>query len=252
MATKVFYRCIKTGSCSQFTVGKEYECKENYFVVDDRGYSVRLGPSCRAFYFGHELERIERQTFEAHNLTWFRHVPGEPIPCDKNATVRVLMDVDDGKTAASNIDDAAGCLNWDRGTPIIGWRYADSEQKEPEVQHVQIVGSPEAVSAGVIDEWIHIPSGHAVIVPEGVPYVILGGNDDSVRNDLVAAVDDGHLTPEQKAYINAKEEKVAERLRSEAAKEELKRADHSKSIQDLANANGAVKFEHDHRLGWMA
>lgn len=70
--------------------------------------------------------------------------------------------------------------------------------------------------------------------------------------DEISAVDDtGHLTPGQKAYINAKEEKVAERLRSEAAKEELKRADHSKSIRDLANANGTVKFEHDHRLGWM-
>lgn len=68
----------------------------------------------------------------------------------------------------------------------------------------------------------------------------------------MSSVDDGHLTPGQKAFINAKAEKVAERLRSEAAKEELKRADHSKSIQDLANANGAVKFEHDHRLGWMA
>jgi hypothetical protein len=66
----------------------------------------------------------------------------------------------------------------------------------------------------------------------------------------MSSVDDGHLTPGQKAYINAKEEKVAERLRSEAAKEELKRADHSKSIQDLANANGAVKFEHDPRMGW--
>ena len=67
----------------------------------------------------------------------------------------------------------------------------------------------------------------------------------------MSSVDDGHLTPGQKRHWDAMEEKQAERERAEAARHELKKADHSKSIQDLANANGAVKFEHDPRMGWM-
>ena len=66
----------------------------------------------------------------------------------------------------------------------------------------------------------------------------------------MSSVDDGHLTPGQKRHWDAMEEKQAERERAEAARHELKKADHSKSIQDLANANGAVKFEHDPRIGW--
>jgi hypothetical protein len=177
------------------------------------------------FYFGCQLERIERETFTAHGFQWFKHVPGEPRPCDINAQIYTLLSSD--RLGSGGESYSAQYASWHcknhKNSDIIGWRYADSEQKEP-------VKPADPFPASVWDS---------------------GSEDESERNDLIAAVDDGHLTPDQKAYINAKEEKVAERLRSEAAKEELKRADHSKSIQDLANANGAVKFEHDHRLGWM-
>lgn len=226
---KVFYRCIESRT-DGWIAGKEYECgASSGMVTSEFGYPLHYrevdemcsyNSTLNAAYF----ERIEREdstTFEAHGHTWTRHTPGDPMPCDGDAVINWLID-DELKVAPKDLGvSARSCeLCW---RLIIGWRFADSAK--PEVQH-NIACGPKIV---------------------GVDFA----EDPSERNDLIVAVDDGHLTPGQKAYINAKEEKVAERLRSEAAKEELKRVDHSKSIQDLANANGAVKFEHDHRLGWV-
>jgi hypothetical protein len=239
---KVFLKWLGgEGVSAPLTIGREYElfgggCP---YVKADTGQ--KLYTDGKQSYW----QRIEREVFTAHDFEWFKHVPGEPMPCEPCAQIHFLTERNETYKAANG---AGGCC-WGFASSIIGWRYADSEQKETEVQHVQIVGSPEAVSAGVLDK---MPKpGTVRIKISSSPGVVRGSNSDMQQRDLIAAVDDGHLTPGQKAYINAKEEKVAERLRSEAAKEELKRADHSKSIQDLANANGAVKFEHDHRLGWM-
>lgn len=234
MATKVFYRCKKTIN-SNWIVGKEYEAVGG----------IVHGEDADAFYpciaFGETaFDRIERDCFEASGHTWFRHTPGDPRPCDGDAWIYTLLS--GNRLGSGGERYRAQYASWHckdhKNSDIIGWRYADSERKEPAVQLAQIFGSPVAVG------WEHCSG---VWIGEAR----IADADESERNDLIAAVDDGHLTPGQKAFINAKEEKVAERLRSEAAKEELKRADHSKSIQDLANANGAVKFEHDHRLGWV-
>lgn len=219
MATKVFLKWFGTNGENGLTTGREYEFVE-WHVVNDSGttlYTSGLEP---------HWQRIERQTFEANGFQWFAHEPGDAIPCDGDSVIHVICKWEAEKGEGHDVTDKAKHF-WfsQRGShdDIIGWRFADSAK--PEV--------PQNITCG------------PKIV--GVDFA----EDPSERNDLIATVDDGHLTPGQKAYINAKEEKVAERLRSEAAKEELKRADHSKSIQDLANANGAVKFEHDHRLGWM-
>jgi hypothetical protein len=75
--------------------------------------------------------------------------------------------------------------------------------------------------------------------------------DPSERNDLIAAVDDGHLTPGQKAYIQGKED-------AQAAKQQLKHDAEAKALQkradqlaDAGKAMDRVNQGHDHRLGWM-
>jgi hypothetical protein len=215
MATKVFLKWLGTNGENGLTHGKEYVFHKSplscEFVVNDSGTTLYTN-GLQDYW-----QRIEREVFTAHGVEWVKHTPGEPMPCEPCAQIHFLTERNETYKAANG---AGGCC-WGFASSIIGWRYADSEQKEPQ----NIACGPKIV---------------------GVDFA----EDESTRNDLIAAVDDGHLTPGQKAYINAKEEKVAERLRSEAAKEELKRADHGKSIQDLANANGAMKFEHDPRMGW--
>ena len=68
----------------------------------------------------------------------------------------------------------------------------------------------------------------------------------------MSSVDDGHLTPGQKAYIQGKED-------AQAAKQQLKHDAEAKALQEradqLADAGKAmdrVNQGHDHRLGWMA
>lgn len=261
MATKVFLKWLGEG-CKSLTTGREYE-----HIQDDFPYVVsNVGESLCTDGKQSYWQRIERQTFEAHNLTWFRHVPGDAMPCDGHSLVEVLMR---SEVNEDYREMAKPARVWDwEATGMngkVGWRYADSEQKEPTIAFSQAQDGTNwnAADFGVVPEAAQ--SKRITLQFDGKLWPMgginppknsqLGGvtlaKDESERNDLIAAVDDGHLTPGQKAFINAKAEKVAERLRSEAAKEELKRADHSKSIQDLANANGAVKFEHDHRLGWM-
>lgn len=65
-------------------------------------------------------------TFEAHGLTWNRHTPGDPMPCDGDAKIVYIMR-DYGTCSA-----AVGMLRWtaatkdeSRDADIIGWRYAD-------------------------------------------------------------------------------------------------------------------------------
>lgn len=238
MATKVFLKWLGTNGENGLTTGKEYVFHKSplscEFVVNDFGTTLYTN-GLESYW-----QRIERQTFTAHGFQWFAHVPGEPMPCDGDAIIHVLMtselkgSYDDQKRPAKAWHwEATGCNG------KVGWRYADSEQKEPEA--CVPAGKPNNITFTETGDGYFLFKVNTAAAME----------DESERNDLIAAVDDGHLTPGQKAYINAKEEKVAERLRSEAAKEELKKADHSKSIQDLANANGAVKFEHDHRLGWV-
>lgn len=63
-------------------------------------------------------------TFEAHGHTWFRHTPGDPCPCDKDALVHWINanDLDgDYYHQAAKAED----IGWTRQ---VGWRYANPEQ----------------------------------------------------------------------------------------------------------------------------
>lgn len=67
------------------------------------------------------------ETFEAHGLTWFKHTPGDPMPCDGADCVTVLLYGGIG-VREKGATGAAKERHWGVGTPlcfrIIGWRYA--------------------------------------------------------------------------------------------------------------------------------
>lgn len=68
----------------------------------------------------------------------------------------------------------------------------------------------------------------------------------------MSSVDDGHLTPGQKAFIQGKED-------AQAAKQQLKHDAEAKALQEradqLADAGKAMDVVRDgftHKLGWLA
>lgn len=63
------------------------------------------------------------ETFEAHGLTWFKHTPGDPCPCDPTARTNVLWEEEVRGSHVRLLVEAAGNADWDRAS---GWRYADS------------------------------------------------------------------------------------------------------------------------------
>ena len=228
MATKVFLKWLGETS-NELSSGKEYHLYGQTYIRLNNGASFHtqgLGPA---------WQRIEREVFTANGFEWFRHVPGEPMPCDPEANVVGLS------MCMREFKNKAQFLDWthnESGALLIVWRYADSERKEPAVQLAQIFGSPVAVG------WEHCSG---VWIGEAR----IADADESERNDLIAAVDDGHLTPGQKAYIQGKED-------AQAAKQQLKHDAEAKALQEradqLADAGKAmdrVNQGHDHRLGWV-
>lgn len=219
MATKVFLKWFGTNGENGLTTGREYEFVE-WHVVNDSGttlYTSGLEP---------HWQRIERQTFEANGFQWFAHEPGDAMPCDGDAKIVALYR--DGYItkpwSACNYRWHPASAKEDPACDIIGWRYADSAK--PEVPQ-------------------NIARGPKII---GVDFA----EDESERNDLIAAVDDGHLTPGQKAYIQAKED-------AQAAKQQLAKDAQDKALQeraeqlsDAGKAMDRIDQDHGHRLGWMA
>ena len=68
------------------------------------------------------------ETFEAHGLTWFKHTPGDPMPCD--GASRVLTYLRNGATDISSVGSKARLLDWSAFMPrtaIVGWRYATAD-----------------------------------------------------------------------------------------------------------------------------
>ena len=69
-------------------------------------------------------------TFEAHGKTWTRHTPGDPMPCDGEAMVQVILQCElDGLYEYEAGTIRAKAYDWGVDTneiySIIGWRYAD-------------------------------------------------------------------------------------------------------------------------------
>ena len=66
----------------------------------------------------------EQHTFRAHDLTWVKHVPGDPMPCYGDAKIRALLRCGaHGPATGSQLDWSE--KQGDEGQ-IIGWNYADA------------------------------------------------------------------------------------------------------------------------------
>jgi uncharacterized protein YodC (DUF2158 family) len=76
--------------------------------------------------------------FESHGKTWTKHTPGDPMPCDGEAVVEIVL----GDKMLGKIGKAKLCL-WDEkpslSSQIIGWRYADAPQTNPVPDQTQVV-----------------------------------------------------------------------------------------------------------------
>lgn len=139
---KVFWKCTKPVNFS-FREGKEYEVVDG-FVVNECGGKVpstALDEHCDfmtkyANVHGNfppdfsRFVKIEREVFTAHGFERFKHTPGEPMPLSGELVINVLT------FGGQHLKNRAENFDWGKGSgiiPIIGWRYADSERKEPAI-----------------------------------------------------------------------------------------------------------------------
>ena len=71
------------------------------------------------------------ETFELNSKTWFKHVPGDPRPCDPDAFVEVMFsDGDFGYHVGDRGKDWDWSDNLHHTEQIIGWRYADEQPEQ--------------------------------------------------------------------------------------------------------------------------
>jgi uncharacterized protein YodC (DUF2158 family) len=98
------------GKVIQYNVGSD--ARPDWEDIDDTQFGER--PECYRI-------KPEPETFEAHGKTWTRYTPGDPMPCDGEAMVEVCIGEDLRKRPA----DKAINWNWEKWTPVRGWRYAD-------------------------------------------------------------------------------------------------------------------------------
>ena len=67
----------------------------------------------------------------------------------------------------------------------------------------------------------------------------------------ILAMDDGHLTPGQKRYIQAKEDAQAAKENAASAQDKLRKSEQDKALQQAADAIDKVRGDFNHKLGWM-
>lgn len=85
-------------------------------------------------------------TFEAHGKTWTRHTPGDPMPCNGEALVEVLLREEEDQVHP--VVQKASLWYWESladigsvGNEVIGWRYAE-QQPEPAQPQAVVVKEP--------------------------------------------------------------------------------------------------------------
>lgn len=67
------------------------------------------------------------EIFEAHGLEWYRHTPGDKMPCEPNARVKIFLSmIEDNSKNASLPGYEWG---WNEYGSITGWRPADAPEK---------------------------------------------------------------------------------------------------------------------------
>ena len=189
-----------------WTKGKEYELLGDYILTDDDYWFPVADADDMCTYKPHyatHFTRIEREVFEHDGVEFFKHTPGDPMPCDGDALVHLMFQDGTLSTQYRKESNIAGQLDWSAkvgNCNIIGWRYADKVVK------------PE-------------PAFH---------------DDDNGPDDDIAAMDADWLAEEQKRHWNEMEKrqeaKERERLNQVAQKQEAE----IKKSDELNRAMGVV------------
>lgn len=91
-------------------------------LVEGEKIGVPIGPSAVPFRTSRPL------TFEHAGKQWTWHRPGDPMPCDGERMVHVLISDD----LADDPPLQARQIEWNRedAGDVIGWRYADADEKK--------------------------------------------------------------------------------------------------------------------------
>ena len=228
---KVFFKCVEWDG-KAFLPGKEYGPDNNGRYTDEFGghdwraeelYKAGLGV----------FQRIEREVFHANGVEWFSHTPGDPMPIKKGDRVTCLWNNGTIESDGEEIDNFDNEYYWTAGcVEIIGWRYHEEPANKSKPTEFQVKNNLHSIVDEIKTEWF-------------------GENVAMIDRDT-AAMDDGHLTPGQKRYIQAKEDEQASKEREASAREQLKKSEQAKALQEAAGAMDKVKPGFSSQMGWMA
>jgi len=139
-----------------------------------------IGEWSAVFYRLHE-PATKQTTFEAHGHTWFKHTPGDPMPCDGEAEVVLLQD---NCQLGRYADVKAKEWVW-KEKGITGWRYQDriNVAAEPNAK-----SQPEDLSAQAGRTSLPTTAAEPTVKPHN-PHI-----SDRILELLIVA---GHVTPEK-------------------------------------------------------
>ena len=128
-AREAFARAVLDAVGYKFPVDPEREAFDAWITAnpsrssnDDLFDAWKAGRAAR-------LSKPAPETFEAHGLTWFKHTPGDPMPCDGTSAINCLFG---GRSSNDDPTElhTAGERHWGvenrRCYPIVAWRYADA------------------------------------------------------------------------------------------------------------------------------
>jgi len=73
------------------------------------------------------------KTFQAHGFTWTAHTPGDPMPCDGNKMVCILLQSELHNRTYDHDERLAKYYPWeskstDEDSRVVGWYYANNPQ----------------------------------------------------------------------------------------------------------------------------
>ena len=71
-----------------------------------------------------------KSAFTAHGHDWTQHTPGDPMPCEPDDEIHVLLCQGDEETRPSFAQPAS--FWWWNTNLILGWRYATPQPEQPD------------------------------------------------------------------------------------------------------------------------
>jgi len=147
-AREAFVRAVLDAVGYKFPVDPEREAFEKWaagLVLPDKPGAFEAWKAGRAAMLASQVEhevvmphpdstKPAPKTFEARGLTWFKHTPGDPCPCDGDARVDVLEKVEAEGSGYMAISREARHWRWDKQSTrsdVVGWRYATPPADAP-------------------------------------------------------------------------------------------------------------------------